>query len=100
MVKVFNQQVKQVIKYAHPALGDYRIIKVIPYADPFLDQLFEIYRVQIVLNDKTHYLDIITNAQQHFLSLGGNHSQIDFPFYTSKQICDSLAIQKYLENAN
>lgn len=99
MTNVTNKQVKQVVRNFPYYLGDLSIIKVIPYADHFLDNLFEIYRVELVMEHKTHYLDIITNASQQFLGLGSNHNHPNSSFDISKRVCESLAVQKYLEDA-
>lgn len=99
-MSAINKQVKHRIQNAPYYLWDNLIVKVIPYADHFLDNIFEIYRIELVMEHKTHYLDIITNASQRYLGLGGSSNEISFSFDTSKSVCESLAVQKYMEEAN
>lgn len=98
-MSVTSKQLKDVVKNFPYYLGDCLIVKVIPYADHFLDIRFMIYRIEFVVDHKTHYLDIITNASQKFLGIGENNNDINFSPHVSKRVCESLAVQKYMEEA-
>ena len=93
-----GKQVKQEIKDYPYELGDCLIIAQISYCTEW-GVRYRVYRVEVYIETKKVYLDIITSTVfSKFLSLGDNSYLAD-TWDVSLKICDSLAIQQYMKEA-
>lgn len=93
-----NKQVKSVMSNYPDYLGDYRIVKKSKFTHELGDE-FEIYRVEIVINDIVRYLDLITTIYQCFKGVGGFYGDIRSSHRIAEEICNSLAVLDYLEDS-
>ena len=91
-----NKQVKHVMSNFPYYLGDCLIVKKSDFTTQ-LGSKFEIYRIEIVVNDVVRYLDLITTTRQCFKGVGGFYGDIRSSHRIAETICDSLAVQDYLE---
>ena len=96
---VINKQVKHVMSNFPYYLGDCLLIKVTPYADSLFDKVFMIYRVEVIIKGEVGYLDLITNANQGFKGIGGFYRDKTSTHSIAETICESLAVQGYMEEA-
>jgi hypothetical protein len=92
-----GKQVKQVVRNFPYELGDCLIVSQIAYCTEW-GKSYRVYRVEVYIETKKVYLDIITDTQPNFLSLGDNYCLAD-NWEISLKICDSLAIQQYMKEA-
>lgn len=101
-MSVFNKQVKHVVQDVPYYLGDCLVINFTDYqweTWTLKSQVFEILRVEVIVAREIYYLDLIVDADSYkFLGLG-QCSDKEFDFTISINICKSLAIQKYMEEA-
>lgn len=93
-----NKQVKQVMSNFPYYLGDYSIVKKTNFTTQ-LGSEFEIYRIEIIVGDVVRYLDLITTMFQCFKAVGGFYGDIRSSHRIAEAICDSLAVQDFLENS-
>lgn len=92
-----GKQVKWEIRNFPYELGDCLIVKQIGYCTEW-GKNYRIYRLEAYIETKKVYLDIITDNQSKFLSLGDNYCLAD-NWDVSLKVCDSLAIQQYMKEA-
>jgi len=92
-----NKQVKHVMSNFPHYLGDYLIVKESKLTTE-LGHKFEIYRVEIAVNDVVRYLDLITTIHQCFKGVGGFYGDIRSSHRIAETICDSLAVLDFLED--
>lgn len=102
-MSVINKQVKHVIQNAPYYLWDNLVINSTTHqweTWTLKSQLFEILRVEVIVEREIYYLDLIVDADSYkFLGMGQcSDKQVDFTISTN--ICKSLAISKYMEEAN
>lgn len=96
-----KQQVKQVIAlypYLFPYnLHDCLVVDSIDFTTE-LEVDFKIYRVQVVLEDRVRYIDLITDSNhQQFLGVGGYNHSLTNIFDSSKSVCESLSLLNQAE---
>jgi hypothetical protein len=93
-----GKQVKQEVRNFPYELGDCLIVAQINYLTEW-GKSYRIYRIEVLIETKKVYLDIILdNQSSNFLSLGDNYCLAD-NWDVSLKICDSLAIQEYMKEA-
>ena len=99
---LINKQVKHVMSNFPYYLGDCLVVNSTTHqwtTWTLKSQVFEILRVEVVVVREIYYLDLIVDADSYkFLGLG-QCSDKQFDFDISINICKSLAIQKYMEEA-
>lgn len=97
-MSIINKQVKQVIQNAPYYLGDCLIVDKTEVTTS-LNREYEIYRVEVNLKGEVGYLDLITTISQSFKGVGGFYRNISSTSLIAETICESLAVQAYIEEA-
>lgn len=92
-----GKQVKQEIRNFPYELGDCLIVKQISYLAEW-GFPYRVYRLEVYIETKKVYLDIITDNQSSFVGLGDSYCLAD-NWDVSLKVCDSLAIQQYMKEA-
>jgi hypothetical protein len=89
-----GKQLKQVDRYAPNHLADCLII----HCDEYNGQ-YHILRVEVNINSKVRYLDLITNCYGTFITVGGVTTDLNDSFNVSKSICEALNTEIFLKEA-
>lgn len=97
-MSVINKQVKHVMSDFPYYLGDCLIVSK-QEVTTSLHREYEIYRVKVVLRGEVGYLDLITTISQCFKAVGGFYRDISSTSYIGETVCESLAVQAYIEEA-
>ncbi len=79
-------------------LADCLVVKAVKVATS-LNKEFEIYRVEVTLKGEVGYLDLITTISHSFKAVGGFYKDMHSTHLITETICESLAVQAYIEEA-
>jgi len=97
-MSVINKQVKQVLSNFPYYLSDCLIVEKSDYTTQ-LNREYEIYRVEVIVKGNVGYLDLITTISQSFKAIGGFYRDKSSTHSIAETICESIAVQAYIEEA-